>query len=173
MRIVPLLWLLVSCAKVPIGSDDRGHLPDMQGEVPFDPTVHKGTLANGLRWFVETNEEPKNRVTLRLYVDAGSVLEDDDQRGLAHFVEHMAFNGSEHFEGNELVAYLESVGTQFGAHLNAHTSFDETVYKLEVPTDDPEILDKAFLVFADWAQGLTFNPEEIEKERGVVLERGE
>ncbi len=138
--------------------------------LPVDPDVRQGVLDNGLHWYVEVNRRPEARAVLRLAVDAGSVLEDDDQRGVAHFVEHMAFNGTTHFPGTELVAYLESVGTQFGPHLNAHTSFDETVYKLTVPTDDPEVFDTAFTVLADWAGGLTFDEEEIAKERGVVLE---
>ena len=171
MRAVVLVPLfLAACAKAPPLPSEAPDLPSLDAELPFDPTIRRGQLDNGLQWFVETNREPEGRAVLRLFVDTGSVLEDEDQLGLAHFVEHMAFNGSEHFEGNELVAYLESVGTQFGAHLNAHTSFEETVYKLEVPTDDPEILDKAFVVFADWAQGISFAAEEIEKERGVVLE---
>ena len=174
MRVVFSLLLVMACVKTPpqapVASVEGSDLPGLEAELPFDPGVRHGVLENGLRWYIETNQEPADRAVIRLFVDAGSVLEDDKQLGLAHFVEHMAFNGSEHFAGNELIQYLESVGTKFGAHLNAHTSFDETVYKLEVPTDDPEVLEQAFVVFADWAQGLTFDPEEIEKERGVVLE---
>jgi len=107
---------------------------------------------------------------LRLIVNAGSILEDDDQQGLAHFVEHMAFNGTKHFEKQELVDFLESIGMSFGADLNAYTSFDETVYMLTVPTDDDETLEKAFLILEDWASGLRFDGDEIDKERGVVLE---
>ena len=98
------------------------------------------------------------------------MLEDDDQRGLAHFVEHMAFNGSRHFEKQALVDYLESIGMRFGADINAYTNFDETVYMLEVPSDDRKLLKKGFLILGDWAHGLSFDDDEIEKERGVVLE---
>ncbi|TNE86017.1 MAG: insulinase family protein [Deltaproteobacteria bacterium] len=139
-------------------------------EMPLDPGVRAGKLDNGMRYYVENNDQPQNRAVFRLVVEAGSVLEDDDQLGLAHFLEHMAFNGTEHFEGNELIAYLESAGTRFGAHLNAHTSFDETVYKLQVPTDDAEVFDKAFVIMEDWAHGMKLDGDEIEKERGVVLE---
>ena len=145
-------------------------LPPPETPLPVDPDVRSGVLPNGMHWYIEVNQKPAKRAVFRMAVDAGSVLEDDDQRGVAHFLEHMAFNGSEHFEGNELIEYLESVGTRFGAHLNAHTSVDETVYKLEVPTDDPEVFDTAFTVFRDWAGGITNSDEEIEKERGVVLE---
>jgi zinc protease len=107
---------------------------------------------------------------IKACVNAGSVLENNNQRGLAHFVEHMAFNGSKNFKKNELISYLESIGVKFGPELNAYTSFDETVYMLQVPTDQDEILSKAFLVLQDWAANLSFDPVEIEKERGVITE---
>lgn len=138
--------------------------------LPLDPGVRSGRLSNGLTWYIEPNAEPPHRAELRLVVQAGSVLEDEDQRGLAHYVEHMGFNGSTHFEGTELVRFLESVGVAFGADLNAYTSLDETVYMLHVPTDTEGLLDKGLLVLRDWADGLAFDPEEMEKERGVVLE---
>ncbi|MCZ6507362.1 MAG: insulinase family protein, partial [Acidobacteria bacterium] len=129
-----------------------------------------GTLANGLTYYVRANGRPENRAELRLVVNVGSVVEDADQRGLAHFVEHMAFNGTENFARQDLVAYLESVGMRFGADINAYTSFDETVYMLEVPTDDEEIFATAFQILEDWAHGVSFDGEEIDKERGVVVE---
>ena len=138
--------------------------------LPEDPAVLTGQLDNGLRYYVRQNGRPENRAFLRLVVRAGSVLEDDDQLGLAHFVEHMAFNGTEHFEKAELLDYLQSIGMRFGADVNAYTSFDETVYMLEVPTDDPDILDKALLVLEDWAGAVTLDDEEVELERGVVIE---
>ena len=138
--------------------------------LPEDPAVRTGQLDNGLRYYVRKNGRPENRAFLRLVVRAGSVLEDDDQLGLAHFVEHMAFNGTEHFEKAELLDYLQGIGMRFGADVNAYTSFDETVYMLEVPTDDPDILDKALLVLEDWASAVTLDDEEIERERGVVIE---
>ncbi|HEX7780928.1 MAG TPA: pitrilysin family protein, partial [Vicinamibacterales bacterium] len=107
---------------------------------------------------------------LRLVVNAGSILEDDDQQGLAHFVEHMAFNGTKNFAKQEIVAFMESIGMRFGPSLNAFTSFDETVYMLQVPSDRPDVLDKAFLILEDWAHNVTFDPAEIDKERGVIVE---
>ncbi|MEM6927721.1 MAG: insulinase family protein, partial [Myxococcota bacterium] len=163
------LLLAFSCStKAPDPAAAGGIAVDQA--LPVDPGVRQGQLDNGLRWFVEVNGEPASRAELRLVVKAGSVLEDDDQLGLAHFVEHMAFNGTENFPANTLIEYLESTGTKFGAHLNAYTSFDRTVYQLRVPTDDAEVFDKGFTVLADWAGGITFADEEIEKERGVVLE---
>ncbi|WP_176214793.1 M16 family metallopeptidase [Reichenbachiella faecimaris] len=142
----------------------------LEDKIPFDSSIRTGTLDNGLKYFIKKNIKPEDRVELRLVVNAGSVLEDDDQRGLAHFTEHMAFNGSEHFAKNELVDYLQSVGVKFGAHLNAYTSFDETVYILPIPSDDEEIIDKGLTILQDWGGNLLFEPEEIEKERGVVIE---
>jgi len=138
--------------------------------LPQDSAVIKGTLSNGITYYIRQNPKPENRVELRLVVNAGSILEDDDQQGLAHLCEHMAFNGTEHFHKQELVNFLESIGMRFGADLNAYTSFDETVYMLQIPTDDEEILDKGFLVLEDWAHNVTYDPVEIDKERGVVIE---
>jgi zinc protease len=145
-------------------------LAQAQPALPNDPDVRTGKLPNGMTYYVRRNVEPANRAELRLAVNAGSVLEDDDQQGLAHFCEHMAFNGSTHFKKSELVDALEAMGVKFGPHLNAYTSFDETVYMLQVPTDKPELIDKAMLVLEDWAQGLSFDNNEIDKERGVVIE---
>jgi len=139
-------------------------------KLPLNPAVRTGKLANGLTYYVEQNKKPENRAELRLAVNAGSTAENDDQRGLAHFVEHMAFNGTKNFKKNDLVNYLESIGTKFGPDLNAYTSFDETVYMLQIPTDKKDILDKGLLILKDWACNLTFDSLEIEKERGVVLE---
>jgi zinc protease len=145
----------------------RFHVSDT---LPVDPDVTVGRLENGLRYFIRVNRRPEQRAELRLIVNAGSVLEDDDQLGLAHFVEHMAFNGTEHYPKQELVDYLESIGMQFGPDVNAYTSFDETVYMLTVPTDSAAILRQAFQVLEDWAHLQTFDSTEIELERGVVLE---
>ena len=138
--------------------------------MPVDPEITIGTFPNGLRYYIRTTKKPEKRAELRLVVKAGSILEDDDQRGLAHLVEHMAFNGTKNFPKHELVEFIESLGMRFGADLNAFTSFDETVYMLQVPTDKPEAMDRAFQVLEDWAHNVTFDPAEIEKERGVVLE---
>ncbi|MEL6868042.1 MAG: pitrilysin family protein, partial [Bacteroidota bacterium] len=150
---------------VPIA--DYGYDPN--APIPKDTAVRMGTLANGMKYFLRYNQKPEDRVEIRLALNAGSMQEDEDQLGIAHFVEHMAFNGSKNFKKNELVDYLESVGTRFGPDLNAYTSFDETVYMLQTRTDDPELLDKGLLIFEDWAVGLAFEPEEIDKERGVVV----
>ncbi|RMH81628.1 MAG: insulinase family protein [Calditrichaeota bacterium] len=138
--------------------------------LPVDPHVIVGTLKNGIRYYIRENHRPEKRAELRLVVNAGSILEDDDQQGLAHFTEHMAFNGTEHFPKQALVDYLESVGMRFGPDLNAYTSFDETVYMLQVPTDTLEVLETGFRILEEWAHRVTFDSVEIEKERGVVVE---
>ncbi|MEI2719853.1 MAG: insulinase family protein [Gemmatimonadales bacterium] len=137
--------------------------------IPPDSAVRTGTLANGLRFIVRQHKTPADRLELRLVVRAGSIQEDQDQRGLAHFIEHMAFNGTTRFKKNELISYLESIGVRFGADLNAYTSFDETVYILPVPTDKPELLERAFDILQDWASGVTFDSAAVVGERGVVL----
>ncbi|MBA2613894.1 MAG: insulinase family protein [Bacteroidetes bacterium] len=138
--------------------------------LPLDPSVRTGTLANGMKYYIKHNAKPEKRAELRLAVNSGATMENDDQQGLAHFVEHMAFNGSKNFKKNELVDYLEGIGTKFGADLNAYTSFDETVYMLQIPTDKEDIYKKGFLILEDWAHNLSFDSAEVEKERGVVLE---
>src|SRR5450432_2105172 len=138
--------------------------------IPLDTAVHTGVLANGFTYYIRHNEEPKNRVDLYLVNKVGSLLEDEDQQGLAHFMEHMNFNGTTHFPKNELVDYLQKSGVRFGADLNAYTSFDETVYQLPIPTDNPSILQNGFQIMRDWAQNATLDSVEIQKERGVVLE---
>lgn len=141
----------------------------LENEIPTTDKILKGKLDNGLTYYIRQNSRPENRVELRLALNAGSILEDDDQLGLAHFLEHMAFNGTENFEKNELVSILQSAGVRFGAHLNAYTSFDETVYMLRMPTEDTT-LEKGLQILEDWAGGLTLEEEEIDKERGIVVE---
>ncbi len=141
-----------------------------QEQIPLDPAITTGTLDNGLAYMIRENGRPDNRAELRLIVNAGSMQEDDDQVGLAHFVEHMAFNGTASFEKQALVEYLESIGMQFGPDVNAYTSFDETVYMLQLPTDDGEALDTGLRILREWAGSVSFDPEEIDKERGVVIE---
>ncbi len=138
--------------------------------VATDPNVKIGKLSNGLTYYIQKNVKPAKKVELRLVVNAGSVLENDNQRGLAHFMEHMSFNGSTHFPKNELVDFLQKSGVKFGADLNAYTSFDETVYILPIPLEDPAMFDKGMTVLEDWAFNNLFDKTEIEKERGVVLE---
>src|SRR5689334_24599555 len=120
-------------------------------KLPVDPNLKVARLTNGLTYYIRKNVKPEKKVELRLVVNAGSILEDDDQQGLAHFTEHMAFNGSKNFKKNDLVSFLQSIGVEFGADLNAYTGFDETVYILPIPTDKPENLEKGFLVLEDWA----------------------
>lgn len=137
--------------------------------LPADPAVKMGKLPNGIAYYIRKNGKPEKRAELRLVVNAGSILEDEDQRGLAHFVEHMAFNGTKSFAKNDIVKYLESIGVRFGADLNAYTSFDETVYILPVPTGSAGILDKSFRFLGDVANGVLFDSTEVVAERGVVL----
>ena len=138
--------------------------------IPLDPAVRTGKLPNGFTYYIRKNVEPKNRVTLYLANKIGSIMENDDQLGLAHFMEHMGFNGTKNFPKNDLVNYLQKTGVRFGADLNAYTSFDETVYQLPIPSDDPEILKNGIQIMRDWAQDATLSDEEINKERGVVIE---
>ena len=137
---------------------------------PIDPRITVGELQNGLRYYIRENGQPENRAELRLVVNVGSVQEDEDQLGLAHFVEHMAFNGTEHFAKQELVEFMESIGMRFGPGLNAMTSFDETIYMLKIPTDSSDVIKTAFQILEDWSHALSFEHEEIDKERGVIIE---
>lgn len=138
--------------------------------LPLDPDVKMGELDNGLKYYIRKNQKPENRAELRLVVNAGSINEDEDQLGLAHFTEHMLFNGTENFEKNDLIDFFELNGMKFGAHVNAYTSFDETVYMLKPRTDSLAIFDMGFQVLEDWAHLASFDEEEIDKERGVVIE---
>jgi zinc protease len=142
----------------------------LNAPLPTDPKVRVGTLPNGIRYYIRQNAKPEKRAELRLVVNAGSVLENDNQLGLAHFVEHTAFNGTTHFAKNDLIKYLQSIGVRFGADLNAQTGFDETIYILPIPTDTARIIDQAFTILEDWAHGQTFDSTEVVNERGVVRE---
>jgi len=142
----------------------------MSAKLPLNPAIHVGKLSNGITYYIRQNAQPAKRVSLRMAVKAGSIDEADDQRGLAHMLEHMAFNGTTHFKPGELVAYFESIGVSFGAHVNAYTSYDETVYMLDVPTDRAGALDHGLQAMADFAGGMSLTDAEIDKERGVVLE---
>jgi zinc protease len=165
MHVVAFLLALQALAAAPAVAQ-----PPSDSLLPTDPAVTIDSLPNGLRYYIRVNRRPEHRAELRLVVNAGSILEDPDQRGLAHFVEHMAFNGTAHFAKQELVDYIESIGMRFGADLNAGTAFDETVYQLQVPTDSAPIVRKAFQILEDWAHAVSFDTAEIRKERGVVLE---
>ena len=159
-------------APVPVHAQTQAAKPAFTptDTLPFDTAVTRGTLPNGLTYYIRKNTRPEKRVALQLAVKAGSVDETDHQQGLAHFLEHMAFNGSRHFKSGELIATLESTGARMGPHVNAYTSFDETVYMFQVPTDKEGIVHKGLQALADVADGLTLDPKEIEKERGVVIE---
>ncbi|MGA3288585.1 MAG: insulinase family protein [Bacteroidota bacterium] len=155
-----------------------GFIPIIQAQEIFkpdqiltpDPKILIGKLDNGLTYYIRENKMPEKRAELRIAVKAGSILEDDDQQGLAHFVEHMAFNGTKDFPKQDIVNFLEKSGVRFGADLNAYTSFDETVYMLQVPTDSPEVMKTGFQILEEWAHDLSFDDKEIDKERGVVIE---
>jgi transposase len=138
--------------------------------LPVDPNVKTGQLKNGLTYYIRKNDRPEDRMELRLVINAGSILETEAQLGLAHFMEHMNFNGTENFARNDIVDYLQSIGVKFGADLNAYTSFDETVYILPVPTNEKQMVDQSFQILEDWAHNALLEEEEIDKERGVVLE---
>ena len=138
--------------------------------MPMDAQIRTGTLPNGLRYYVRRNVRPENRAELRLGVNAGSLVEDDDQRGAAHFVEHMAFNGTRSFPRNELVRFMQSLGMSLGADVNASTSFDQTIYTLRLPAENPAILSRALQVLADWTHLVSFDDAEIDRERGVIVE---
>ncbi len=139
-------------------------------KLPFDANVVKGKLDNGLTYYIRENKKPEKKVELRLVIKTGSIMEDDDQQGLAHMAEHMAFNGTKNFKKNDIVSYLQSIGVEFGNDLNAYTSFDETVYILPIPTDQPSNLDKGFQILEDWAHQVTYFDEDINSERAIILE---
>jgi zinc protease len=155
-------------AQVPL--DTAALARDPAATLPLLETIRAGTLPNGLRYFIRANTRPEQRAELRLVVDAGSIQETPDQRGLAHVVEHMLFNGTRRFPKQSIVEFLESVGMRFGADLNATTTFDETTYQLTVPTDRAALLDRALDILVDWAHAATFDSVEVEQERGVVIE---
>lgn len=138
--------------------------------IPADPAIKIGKLDNGLTYYIKQNKKPEQRIELRLAVNAGSVCETDSQQGLAHFVEHMCFNGTKNFPSNRIIDMLEEMGVKFGAELNASTSFDETIYMLKVPTDKEEWINRGFQVLEDWAHQVTLDDGEIDKERGVIVE---
>jgi len=150
-----------------------GHLFAQQqpaDTLPVDPHVKVGQLANGLTYYIRQNRKPDQKIELRLVVDAGSILEDENQQGLAHLSEHMAFNGTTHFKKNDIISFLQSIGVQFGNDLNAYTGFDETVYILPIPTDKPGNIDTGFQILQDWAHNVTYNPDDIDGERPIISE---
>ena len=160
-----LLNIALLCAAMTITAQEA---PE---KMPIDPEVRYGKLDNGLTYYIRHNEQPKQRCEFHIAQRVGAILEEDHQNGLAHFLEHMAFNGTEHFEGKGIINYFESIGVNFGGNINAYTSIDETVYRLsDVPTYREGIIDSALLVMHDWSCGLSLLDEEIDAERGVILE---
>lgn len=140
-------------------------------EIPTDPNVRVGKLPNGLTYIIRHNEKPAHQADFYIAQRVGSILEEDNQRGLAHFLEHMCFNGTKHFPGKTMISYLESIGVKFGANLNAYTSVDETVYNISnAPVARETVIDSCLLILADWSCGLTLDPKEIDAERGVIHE---
>ena len=134
-------------------------------QLPADTAVRIGKLPNGLTYYVRHNALPANRANFYIAQKVGSVQEEDSQRGLAHFLEHMCFNGTDHFPGNTLTKYCENIGVMFGQDLNAYTSTDETVYNIDNVPVTPSNVDSCLLILRDWADGLTLAPTEIDKER--------
>jgi zinc protease len=143
---------------------------NLNDTLPVDPSVKVGKLSNGLTYYIRQNKKPEQKVELRLVVNAGSILEDDSQQGIAHLSEHMAFNGTTHFKKNDIISFLQSIGVKFGNDLNANTSFDQTIYILPIPTDKPGNIDKGFQILQDWAHNVTYKNEDIDGERPIVLE---
>lgn len=173
--------LLTTLPVLPAGAQTRpkaaaGHAPqaltaaEAAQRLPLDAAIRTGRLPNGFTYFIRANGRPAGRASMRLAVQAGSIDETDQQRGYAHFLEHMGFNGGRHFKPGELVKYLESIGSSFGADLNAYTSYDETVYMLEIPTDKAGLLDRGLDAMWDFAGGMSLQQDEVDRERGVVIE---
>jgi zinc protease len=173
-RLLLLVLASAIAMPVPLGAQAKAQpaaqAPAPADKLPFDPAVKIGTLPNGLTYYIRRNTRPEKRVNLQLAVQAGSVDETDEQLGLAHFLEHMAFNGSRHFKPGELVSTFESTGARLGPHVNAYTGFDQTVYLFTLPTDRDGIVLKGIQAMSDFAGGLSLDPAAIDKERGVVIE---
>lgn len=170
MILFKQLLTTVSLAAALLASTATQAQLKLTDSIPKDPNVKIGKLANGLKYYIRQNKKPEQKVELRLVVNAGSILEDDDQQGLAHMSEHMAFNGTKNFKKNDIISFLQTIGVQFGADLNAYTSFDETVYILPIPLDKPANLEKGFQVIEDWAHQVTDLDDDVNGERAVILE---
>ncbi len=172
VMIFILAALLLTCAGLP--NADFAHLGKAEDFVPLTKKALTGTLPNGLKYFIMENSAPRNTAFLALVVNAGSVLEKEDERGFAHFVEHMAFNGTEHFPKLELIEYLRSLGVRFGANVNAYTSYNETVYHFSVPTEysggENRIPENALAILDDWTNTIAFKQEDVKSESGIILE---
>ena len=169
LRTLSLLCLFATGLPRLLTAADAIPLAHEGSDIPADPAVKWGLLENGLRYAILPNAEPPNRVSMRLFVDAGSLMENYDQQGLAHFLEHMAFNGTKNFPAGEMVEYFQRLGMGFGNHTNAHTSFNETVYKLELPNSDAAMIDEGMKLFRDYADCMLLLAGEIDEERGIIL----
>ena len=169
MKIIYPVLIQIFLISSFLGADEIKKWAHDSSDLKPDPSVTFGTLDNGLRYAIMPNSEPPNRISMRLFVDAGSLMENEEQQGLAHFIEHMAFNGTKNFPAGEMVEYFQRLGMSFGGDTNAHTSFKETVYKLELPKPELDMVDQGMLLFRDYADGMLMSQEEIEKERGVIL----
>ena len=170
IRFLKYAFLALAIIPVALYAADKPETIAESARLPLDPAIRTGKLKNGLTYYVRRNTRPEKRADIWLAVNAGSTLEDEDQRGLAHFVEHLAFRGTKNFKGHEVIDFLERTGMRFGPDINAFTSFDETVYTLRVPTDKPEIVQKSLLILSDWAHNVSLDAADIDKERGVVIE---
>ncbi|HUX94155.1 MAG TPA: insulinase family protein [Bacteroidales bacterium] len=147
-----------------------GQIKDLNAPIPPDPNIRIGRLENGLTYYIKYNKKPEQRIELRLAINAGSICENDSQLGLAHFCEHMCFNGTKNFPSNRIIDMLEEMGMKFGEEINAYTSFDQTIYMLKVPADKPESINRGFQVLEDWAHQVSLDDVEIDKERNVIIE---
>ncbi len=168
--LIAVITAIFSISAIAAQAQPKIEYSSLDEKIPFDPSATKGKLDNGLTYYVKENHKPENRAELQLVVKGGSIDETDDQKGLAHFIEHMCFNGTKHFPKKALENFLESTGMKFGADLNANTGFERTYYLLKIPTDKKNMLDSGFQVLEDWLNYVSFDPEELEKERGVIME---
>ena len=171
MKKVTILFSLLIAFFIAMPAVAQSPEDMMMQQLPIDKDVRFGVLPNGLTYYIRHNEEPKNRAEFHIAQKVGSILEEDNQRGLAHFLEHMAFNGLEHYPGKAMLEYFQNIGLTFGGDINAYTGFDETVYRLSnVPTERETVLDSALLVLHDWACAISLEEKEIDAERGVIHE---
>jgi len=168
-----VLFILLILAAVSLAAEKQPATPagiNLQQPLPVDPNVVIGKLPNGMRYWIRQHKTPPGKIGIWLHVGSGSLNEEENQRGLAHFLEHMAFNGSEHYPPGTLIRYYESIGLRFGQHQNAFTSFDQTTYVLSLPDTKEETIRKGLETLADFAFRMSLLPDEINKERNVILE---
>ncbi len=172
-KITVLVFLLViGLVNIGYAKKEEKSIKDIKDSdpLPFSDQIIVGKLKNGLTYYIKQNDFPVNKIEMRLNVRSGSLDESDKERGVAHFVEHMAFNGTKNFKGNDVIKFLEKVGLSFGTHSNASTSTDFTNYQLSIPSDNKKLIEDSFKIFRDWADAISFDEKEIEKEKGVVVE---